>query len=189
MWVRGVKSRKTRQRRAVNPHKDSQQCVSPCSCQASVCAGGRGFANLKVCMRSRVLCVSMAIYHHAAAEEVSRLITHQLPFHPNEQALNGQKEGDWESVQPPAPVDLDDDTNNNNNGKGKRAREYPEPLFTLRRLTGPTGRSSYEFRQHLSVLLARPPTPQPLQLCTPGGRRLYFLARTDPILLVFVIFP
>lgn len=140
-------------------------------------------------MRSRVLCVSMAIYHHAAAEEVSHLMTHQLPFHPNEQALNGQKKGDWESVQPPAPVDLDDDTNNNNNGKGKRAREYPEPLFTLRRLTGPTGRSSYEFRQHLSVLLARPPTPQPLKLCTPGGRRLFFLARTDPILLVLVIFP
>ena len=51
----------------------------------------------------------------------------------------------------PASVGCDG-TSSGNNGKGKRGREYPQPSFTLRRITGPTGRCTYEIRQKLAVL-------------------------------------
>ena len=51
----------------------------------------------------------------------------------------------------PASVSYDD-TSSDNNGKGRRGQEYLQPLFTLRRITGPTGRCSYEIRQKLAVL-------------------------------------
>ena len=44
------------------------------------------------------------------------------------------------------------DTSFDNNRKGKRGREYPQPSFTLRRITGPTGRCSYAIRQKLAML-------------------------------------
>ena len=51
----------------------------------------------------------------------------------------------------PASVSCDD-TSSDSNGKGRRGREYLQPLFTLRRITRPTGRCSYEIRQKLAVL-------------------------------------
>ena len=72
-------------------------------------------------------------------------------------------------------------TSSDNNGKGKRGREYPQPSFTLRRITGSTARCSYEIRQKLAVLeysrlvcadghSFRPRQEASEGLGTPGGR-------------------
>ena len=59
-----------------------------------------------------------------------------------------KKHSSWGSLRP-ASVSCDN-TSSDNNGKGKRRREYPQPSFTLRRITGPTSRCSYEIRQKLA---------------------------------------
>ena len=47
--------------------------------------------------------------------------------------------------------------------RGPPAREYPNPPFTLRKMTGSTGRTSYELSQKLDALR------YPQQKCAHGG--------------------
>ena len=73
-----------------------------------------------------------------------------------EQAFKRQKkESEWGSLRRPSRGEEKEDGvdgSSDKKRKGPLKRVYPEPNFSLIRVTGPTGRSSYEIRQKIQAL-------------------------------------
>lgn len=72
-----------------------------------------------------------------------------------EQAFKRQKKAnDWGSLRRPpgGEEEKDADEPSNETKKGPLKRVYPEPNFSLTRVSGPTGRTSYEIRQKVQAL-------------------------------------
>lgn len=76
-----------------------------------------------------------------------------LGAHYGQAFRKAEKASDWRSLlPPPAQGDGVWDKDNASSKKGPPKRKYPVPGFGLRRVTGPTGRSSYE-QEVVRVLL------------------------------------
>ena len=64
-----------------------------------------------------------------------------------EKASKKQKKGGWGSLRRSPPGEGTPSNTPSDAKKGRAKREYPTPGFVLTRITGPTGRSSYEIRK------------------------------------------